>query len=361
MSNLSVSEGESKSALKGGKGEASKPREIHYSANQIIGKGSFGIVYKASVLHSGKTVAIKKVLQDPRFKNRELQTMKTLKHPNVVTLKHYFYAKGDRKGEELYLNLVMEYIPETLHYVIKKYHVKMHSRIPSILLKCYMYQICRAIAYIHSLGICHRDIKPHNLLLNTRLNVCKLCDFGSAKSLVNGQPNVSYICSRYYRAPELVFEAVEYTTAIDVWSVGTVMAEMLLGKPIFLGQNRLDQLIEIVKILGTPTQQEIKQMNPDHKMYKFPQLKGQAWDAVFKNTKACKEAIELMSKFLIYVPTKRITCFEALAHPYFDDLRAANLKMPNDGTIPEMFNFTPEETAQAKKLGIWKKLQPQGP
>ena len=218
----------------------------------------------------------------------------------------------------------------------------------------------RALAYIHSLGICHRDIKPHNLLLNMRTNVCKLCDFGSAKSLLKGQPNVSYICSRYYRAPELVFEATEYTTAIDVWSVGTVMAEMLLGKPIFLGQNRLDQLIEIVKILGTPTQQEIKLMNPDHKMYKFPQLKGQAWERVFRNAKASQSAIDLVSQFLVYVPTKRLTCFEALAHPYFDGLRAKNLKFPNDTPLPPLFNFTKEELTQAHQLGIADKLAPNG-
>ena len=77
-----------------------------------------------------------------------------------------------------------------------------------------MYQICRSLAYIHSLGVCHRDIKPQNLLLNTKTHDVKLCDFGSAKILVKGEPNVAYICSRYYRAPELVFEATEYTTAI---------------------------------------------------------------------------------------------------------------------------------------------------
>lgn len=77
-----------------------------------------------------------------------------------------------------------------------------------------MYQLFRSLAYIHSLGICHRDIKPQNLLLDPETGVLKLCDFGSAKHLIKGEPNVSYICSRYYRAPELIFGAIDYTTKI---------------------------------------------------------------------------------------------------------------------------------------------------
>jgi serine/threonine protein kinase len=96
------------------------------------------------------------------------------------------------------------------------------------------------LTYIHSLGICHRDIKPQNLLVDPQTHSLKVCDFGSAKRLVRGEINVSYICSRYYRAPELIFGATEYTNAIDVWSVGCVMAEMLLGQPLFPGDSGVD-------------------------------------------------------------------------------------------------------------------------
>lgn len=98
-----------------------------------------------------------------------------------------------------------------------------------LLLKLYVYQCFRALAYIHALGVCHRDIKPQNLLVDPETHTLKVCDFGSAKRLVQGEVNVSYICSRYYRAPELIFGATEYNNAIDVWSVGCVMAELLLG------------------------------------------------------------------------------------------------------------------------------------
>lgn len=140
-----------------------------------------------------------------------------------------------------------------------------------------MYQLFRSLAYIHSLGICHRDIKPQNLLLDPKTGVLKLCDFGSAKHLVRGEPNVSYICSRYYRAPELIFGAIDYTTKIDVWSAGCVVAELLLGQPIFPGDSGVDQLVEIIKVLGTPTREQIREMNPNYTEFKFPQIKSHPW------------------------------------------------------------------------------------
>jgi serine/threonine protein kinase len=113
----------------------------------------------------------------------------------------------------VYLNLVLEYVPETV-YRASRHYAKLKQTMPMAYIKLYMYQLMRSLAYIHSIGICHRDIKPQNLLLNPPTGVLKLCDFGSAKILVEGEPNVSYICSRYYRAPELIFGATNYTTNI---------------------------------------------------------------------------------------------------------------------------------------------------
>ena len=160
---------------------------------------------------------------------------------------------------------------------------------PVLEVKLYIYQLFRSLAYIHSQGICHRDIKPQNLLLDPASGVLKLCDFGSAKILVENEPNVSYICSRYYRAPELIFGATNYTTKIgvfqspfppltlltplDVWSTGCVMAELMLGQPLFPGESGIDQLVEIIKILGTPTRDQIRTMNPNYMEHKFPQIK----------------------------------------------------------------------------------------
>ena len=131
----------------------------------------------------------------------------------------------------------------------------MRQPVPILLVKLYSYQIMRSLAYIHAIGITHRDIKPQNLLVDTNTHTLKLCDFGSAKRLVRGEPSVSYICSRYYRAPELIFGATEYNSQIDVWSAGCVVAELMLGQPVFPGESGVDQLVEIIKVLGTPTRE----------------------------------------------------------------------------------------------------------
>ncbi|KAI4375772.1 hypothetical protein MLD38_013599 [Melastoma candidum] len=186
----------------GGRNGQSRQR-VSYIAEHVVGTGSFGVVFQAKCRETGEVVAIKKVLQDKRYKNRELQIMQMLDHPNIVALKHCFFSTTDK--EELYLNLVLEFVPETVKRIGRRYS-RMNQRMPLIYVKLYTYQV-----------------NPHTHQL-------KLCDFGSAKMLVKGEPNVSYICSRYYRAPELIFGATEYTTAIDIWSAGCVMAELLLGQ-----------------------------------------------------------------------------------------------------------------------------------
>ncbi|KAI4365722.1 hypothetical protein MLD38_021686 [Melastoma candidum] len=322
-------------------GKNGQPKQtISYMAERAVGQGSFGIVFQAKCLETGETVAIKKVLQDKRYKNRELQTMRLLDHPNIVSLKHCFFSTTEK--DELYLNLVLEYVPETAHRVIKHYN-KMNQRMPILYVKLYSYQIFRALAYIHNcIGVCHRDIKPQNLLVNPHTHQLKLCDFGSAKVLVRGEPNISYICSRYYRSPELIFGATEYTTAIDIWSAGCVLAELLIGQPLFPGESGVDQLVEIIKVLGTPTREEIKCMNPNYTEYKFPQIKAHPWHKIF-HKRMPPEAVDLVSRLLQYSPNLRSTAAKALAHPFFDELRDPNAKLPNGRPFPPLFNFKSQE------------------
>jgi serine/threonine protein kinase len=115
----------------------------------------------------------------------------------------------------------MDYFPDTVYSLIKKYNKK--NLIPNISIKLYSYQLFRSLLYLNKIGICHRDIKPHNILVDTNSNKLVMCDFGSAKKLIKGEPNIAYICSRCYRAPELIFGATEYTTQIDMWSAGCVL------------------------------------------------------------------------------------------------------------------------------------------
>jgi glycogen synthase kinase 3 beta len=269
-----------------------------------------------------------------------LQIMRRLEHCNIVKLKFFFYSSGEKK-DEVYLNLVLEYIPETV-YKVARHYSKNKQTIPISYIKLYMYQLFRSLAYIHSLGICHRDIKPQNLLLDPATGILKLCDFGSAKHLVRGEPNVSYICSRYYRAPELIFGAIDYTTKIDVWSAGCVLAELLLGQPIFPGDSGVDQLVEIIKVLGTPTREQIREMNPNYTEFRFPQITAHPWTKVFR-PRTPPEAIELVSRLLEYTPSSRITPLEACAHNFFDELRDPNTRLPNGRELPPLFNYTEHE------------------
>ncbi|OAE22998.1 hypothetical protein AXG93_1231s1110 [Marchantia polymorpha subsp. ruderalis] len=297
-------------------GRNGQPKQtISYSAERVVGTGSFGIVFQAKCIETGETVAIKKVLQDKRYKNRELQIMRLLDHPNIVALKHCFFSTTDK--DELYLNLVLEYVPETVYRIAKHYN-RMNQRMPLVYVKLYTYQV-----------------NPHTHQL-------KLCDFGSAKVLVKGEPNISYICSRYYRAPELIFGATEYTTAIDIWSMGCVMAELLLGQPLFPGESGVDQLVEIIKVLGTPTREEIKCMNPNYTEFKFPQIKAHPWHKVF-HKRMPPEAVDLVSRLLQYSPNLRCTALEACVHPFFDELRDPNCRLPNGRPLPPLFNFKPQE------------------
>ncbi|KAL9322371.1 hypothetical protein ACSQ67_010424 [Phaseolus vulgaris] len=322
----------------GGKNGEPK-RTISYMAERVVGTGSFGIVFQAKCLETGEAVAIKKVLQDRRYKNRELQLMRMMDHPNVISLRHCFFSTTSR--DELFLNLVMEYVPETIYRVIKHYS-SINQRIPLIYVKLYTYQIFRGLAYIHTVpGVCHRDVKPQNLLVDPLTHQVKLCDFGSAKVLVKGESNISYICSRYYRAPELIFGATEYTTSVDIWSAGCVLAELLLGQPLFPGENQVDQLVEIIKVLGTPTREEIRCMNPNYTDFRFPHIKAHPWHKVF-HKRMPPEAIDLASRLLQYSPKLRYSAVEALAHPFFDELREPNARLPNGRLLPPLFNFKQE-------------------
>ncbi|KEY71937.1 hypothetical protein S7711_09445 [Stachybotrys chartarum IBT 7711] len=352
-------------------GITGETKDLQYTQCKIVGNGSFGVVFQTKLSPSGEDAAIKRVLQDKRFKNRELQIMRIVRHPNIVQLKAFYYSNGERK-DEVYLNLVQEFVPETV-YRASRFFNKLKTTMPILEVKLYIYQLFRALAYIHSQGICHRDIKPQNLLLDPNSGILKLCDFGSAKILVENEPNVSYICSRYYRAPELIFGATNYTTKIgmdamakntvqvrtdlvaDVWSTGCVMAELMLGQPLFPGESGIDQLVEIIKVLGTPTREQIRTMNPNYMEHKFPQIKPHPFNKVFR--KADANAIDLIARLLEYTPTERQSAIDAMVHPFFDELRDPSTKLPDSRhgsgqlrDLPDLFDFSKHELSIAPSL-----------
>lgn len=306
---------------------------------KIVGNGTFGVVYLASQLSTKEKVAIKRVFQDPRYKNRELELMQQLNHPNVVRLVQFFYTEGAKPGE-IFLNLIMEFVPDTLHKVVRGMHKS--GTVNGVVAKVYAYQILRSIGYCHLAGICHRDIKPQNLLVDPNTQRLVLCDFGSAKKLVHGEPNIAYICSRYYRAPELVLGATTYNTSIDIWSAGCVIAEIYLGRPLFPGDTAADQIVQIMRTLGTPTRDQVYEMNPKYNGAKLPDLKGITLSRVLRG-KASPEVVNFLETLLNYSPSRRLNAYQALQHPFFDELRRPDVRLPNGLALPDLENWTDEE------------------
>ncbi|KAJ5071304.1 glycogen synthase kinase-3 alpha [Anaeramoeba ignava] len=311
-----------------------------YRALSAAGKGTFGTVYKAMIINTQEIVAIKKVLQDPKYKNRELSITKILDHINVVRLKDSFYTT---ESEKVYLHLVLDYIPETVSHFSKTFK-KNQKAIPLLWIKVFMFQLLRAINYLHQIGVCHRDIKPQNLLIDPSTGILKICDFGSAKILIQGEPNIAYICSRHYRAPELILGESNYTTDIDLWSCGCIFAELFIGKPIFPGENRSTQFLEIIRVLGTPTDLEFKQMNSSSttSITQFPHFEPKNLSSIFPDSTP-PEAIDLISNLLKYSPSDRIRPLEACTHPFFSELRNKNLVLPSGMPLPPLFDFSEQE------------------
>lgn len=322
-----------------------QPHLFRFRYLEIIGNGTFGIVCRAKDLDTNEIVAIKTVYQDEGHQNRELSIIKGLRHPNVVGLRRYFYTRNEL-GEE-FLSLVLDYMPMSLDRVVKEAEKKKET-LPESFVRLAMYQFMRALEYLHSHGICHRDIKPHNLLVDLEAGIVKLCDFGCSKRLIEGEPNIQYICARYYRAPEIVFGWSHYTCAIDIWSAGCVMAEMISLRPMFPGKNSVDQLARIVKILGPPTAEELAAMGQDPKRFKPATAKtdGEVLrsvsTALIHARDVSPDGMAFLLHLLKYDPSVRLSALQALSHAYFSQLTGIEDASQKSSVLPAEHDPTTE-------------------
>lgn len=289
--------------------------------------------------------AIKRVPAQTEYKSRELEILRVVHHPNIVSLR-FFFDKRSSADDKVYQNLVMECLPSTLQAEIKFYRQSKYT-IPYPHMKAYTFQLARAMLYLHGLGVSHRDIKPSNILVDPSTIQLKICDFGSAKKLEPNQPSVSYICSRYYRAPELIVGCSLYTTKIDIWGLGCVIAEMFLGKPIFQGHSPETQLKEIAKLLGPPPNTFFFKSNPQYRgnMYTtrlFSCTVEERFRQIFSNSPP--DAIDLLMKILVYDPEQRASPRKVLVQPFFNELRSKDFKVyPRGASEPiflDLFNFS---------------------
>ncbi|KAF9309276.1 negative regulator of the PHO system [Podila horticola] len=293
-----------------------------YQSLEKIGEGTYATVFKGKNRSNGDAVALKEIRLDseegaPSTAIREISLMKELRHPNIVRLHDVIHTENK-------LTLVFEYMDQDL----KKYMDQHGNRgaLGPIVIKAFMYQLLKGVAFCHENRVLHRDLKPQNLLIN-RKGELKLGDFGLARAFgipVNTFSNE--VVTLWYRAPDVLLGSKTYSTSIDIWSAGCIMAEMYLGKPLFAGSNNQDELMKIFKVMGTPTEDTWPGVSKLSEYRKdFPYYPPKSLSSVVPMIDSF--GMDLLMQMLIYQPQRRITAKDALNHVYFNDIRGyANLQ-----------------------------------
>ncbi|KAJ2389783.1 negative regulator of the PHO system [Coemansia sp. RSA 2603] len=296
--------------------------EGNYQRLEHLGEGTYANVYKGRS-PKGEIVALKEIHLDPEegapsTAIREISLMKELDHENVVKLLDVVHT-------ETKLMLVFEFMDRDL----KRYMdaVGNHGALPPQTIKVLMYQLLKGIKYCHEMKVLHRDLKPQNLLINSR-NQLKLGDFGLARAVgipVNTFSNE--VVTLWYRAPDVLLGSRNYSNTIDIWSAGCIMAEMYTGRPLFAGSSNDDQLVKIFRILGTPSEMTWPGVSrlPNWKN-NFPPYPPQRLEQHLPQMDPY--AIDLLKKLLEYEPTKRWEANRCLTHPYFQDLWQPPAQIP---------------------------------
>ncbi|PPS09893.1 hypothetical protein GOBAR_AA10753 [Gossypium barbadense] len=279
-----------------------------------IGQGTYSPVFRARDLESGKIVALKKVRFDNfepesvRFMAREILILHRLDHPNVIKLEGIITSRMSCS-----IFLVFEYMEHDITGLLSCPDIKFSES----QIKCYMKQLLSGLDHCHSRGIMHRDIKGSNLLVNNE-GILKIADFGLANFYGSGKRQLltSRVVTLWYRPPELLLGSTDYTAAVDLWSVGCVFAELLLGKPILQGRTEVEQLHKIFKLCGSPPDDYWKKSRLPHAtLFKPQQPYNSCLQETFKILPAT--AVNLVETLLSVEPYKRGTASSALALEYF--------------------------------------------
>ncbi|GMH11982.1 hypothetical protein Nepgr_013823 [Nepenthes gracilis] len=302
-----------------------------------VGSGAYGIVCCARNSETNEDVAIKKISNsfsnkiDAKRTLREIKLLCHMDHDNIVKILDVI--RPPEKGEFKDVYIVYELMDTDLHQIICS-----NQELTDDHCQYFLYQILRGLKYIHSANVLHRDLKPSNLLLNANCDL-KICDFGLARTTSETEIMTEYVVTRWYRAPELLLNCSEYTAAIDIWSVGCIMMEIIRREPLFRGRDYVQQLGLITELLGSPEDSDLgflrsgSSENARKYVKQLPHVPKQPFSTKFKNVSLT--ALDLVEKMLVFDPSKRITVDEALKHPYLSGLHEIN----EEPTCPSPFLF----------------------
>jgi len=294
-----------------------------FTVLEAVGQGAYGVVCSAKDEHTGDTVAIKKIesaFDDITFAKRtlrELKILRHLRHENLIDIRYVFLPGLKSSFEDIYV--VSELMETDLASILKSPQPLSDEHC-----QFFIYQILRGLKFMHSAGVIHRDLKPRNLLVNSNCDL-KICDYGLARlAMSNGdfRPLTEYVCTRWYRAPEVLCSWADYGPAIDMWSLGCIFAEMLRRRPLLPGKNTQHQLQLIISNLGSPDASALNRIN-NEKCRKFieslPRTQGRA--ALYEAVGTVPPLVlELLDSTLQFNPDHRVTVDQALALQYLEQL-----------------------------------------
>ncbi|KAK4704136.1 cell division cycle 2-like, partial [Phenoliferia sp. Uapishka_3] len=288
-----------------------------YERLNHIEEGSYGIVFRARCKTTGAIVALKKLKMDkekngfPITSLREIQTLMVAGHENIVRVREI--VVGDTLTQVF---IVMDFIEHDLKSLLATMPTPfLASEIKTLLL-----QLLSAIALCHDNWIVHRDLKTSNLLMNNRGQI-KVADFGLARTY--GDPlgdMTQLVVTLWYRSPELLLGATEYSTAVDMWSIGCIFGELILKEPLLPGKGEIDQVSKIFKLLGRPTEEIWPGFSKLPNAKSFNLSSAQPFSNLRQTFRyTTSHGLDLLSQLLAYDPEKRISAEQALKHPYFSE------------------------------------------
>ncbi|KAK4489875.1 hypothetical protein RD792_000522 [Penstemon davidsonii] len=293
-----------------------------------VGEGTYGKVYRAREKATGKIVALKKTRlhEDeegvPPTTLREISILRMLsRDPHVVRL--IDVKQGKNKEGKTVLYLVFEYMDTDLKKYIRSFR-QTGEIIPTQNVKSLMYQLCKGVAFCHGHGVLHRDLKPHNLLMDRKTMMLKIADLGLARAYTLPIKKYTHeILTLWYRAPEVLLGSTHYSPAVDMWSVACIFAELVNKEALFPGDSELQQLLHIFRLLGTPNEEVWPGVGKLVNWHEYPQWSPKPLSSAVRNLD--ENGLNLLSEMLHYEPSRRISAKKAMEHPYFDDLDKSGL------------------------------------